>query len=321
MSAADTPRNLHDRVFKALFSPETAWPVLRAALPKALAEAVDPDSFARGPETLVNDELEEDHRDLVLSARVGGEAVLFYVVEHQSQPDPFMPLRLLRYVLKVWQWWRAEHPQARELPAVIPVVLHQSDQPWKGPRSLSDLIDLAPELQEQLGDYLPRLQMGLLDLGATTTKRLAQFPGPPATRVTLTLMRAVRDRSRSPLEAVREVREAIVQLVETPKGRRLLTVALRYTVLARPEVDVEAVRGELDAITGEEGAIEVTTVQEYMDQGAVLALRETLVELLVEKFGALSPEDRERLEQAELKDLQRWVKRLLSAERVEEVFG
>lgn len=65
----------------------------------------------------------------------------------------------------------------------------------------------------------------------------------------------------------------------------------------------------------------MTTVQEYMDQGALLALREMLQYQLEERFGELSPEVSVRLDQGSLAELRRWVKRIVAARRIEDVFA
>ena len=39
-------------------------------------------------------------------ATLDGRAAFVYVlIEHQSSPDPMMPLRMLRYVMRIWERW------------------------------------------------------------------------------------------------------------------------------------------------------------------------------------------------------------------------
>jgi predicted transposase YdaD len=38
--------------------------------------------------------------------------------EHQSSPDAAMPFRLLRYVVRIWERWRRDHPATTTLPFV-----------------------------------------------------------------------------------------------------------------------------------------------------------------------------------------------------------
>jgi hypothetical protein len=35
----------------------------------------------------------------------GGEALVYVLLEHQSTFDPRMPLRLLQYLVRVWEAW------------------------------------------------------------------------------------------------------------------------------------------------------------------------------------------------------------------------
>jgi hypothetical protein len=317
--ARKKPRNLHDRAFKALFSPpEAALPILRASLPPALMDAIDPGSLTPEPTTFVNDELDEDHRDLLFSATIRGRHVLLYVIEHQSTVVRFMALRLLRYVLKVWDWWLASHPDAKTLPAVIPVVLHQGRKAWDGPRSLAELIDLPPELRDLVGRYVPGLDFALQDLGPASSAELAAFPGPPLVRVTLCFMRAVTDPAEDPLAALDVLAAALRELLGQPGGPARLAVVLRYTVLARPEFDVRDIADAFRRVAGPEaGEVVMSTAERLIDQGVQQGVqqgqRELLEMLLREKFGKLAQPVLARLAAATTDELKTWAKRLVSA--------
>lgn len=325
------PRNAHDRAFKALFSPpEAALAILRASLPAALMDAIDPGSLEQGPTTFVNDELEEDHRDLLFMATIAGRHVLFYVIEHQSTVVWFMALRLLRYVLKIWDWWLAHHPDATTLPAVIPVVLHQGARAWDGPRSLAELIDLPPVLRDLVGPHVPGLEFALQDLGPASRAELATFPGPPIVRITLTFMRAVVDPREDPLAALDLLEPALTELLSQPGGRDRLAVVLRYTVFARPEVDVSRVADEFQRVAGPEaGEVAKNTgltlfekgVEQGVQQGVQQGQRELLELLLREKFGKLTRPVQDRLESATADELRTWAKQAITAKRVDDVFA
>lgn len=323
MARKRKPGSLHDRAFKALFSPpEAALPILRAALPPALVDAIDPGSLQPGPTDFVNDELEEDHRDLLLSATIRGQHALFYFVEHQSTVLRFMSLRLLRYVLKVWDWWLARHPDATTLPAVIPVVLHQGDRAWDQPRSLQELIDLPPAALALVGRHMPALDFALLDLGPSSKAELAAFPGPPLVRVTLVFMRAIVDPRCDPLEALDLLQGELRELMVLPGGKARFKVVVRYTVRARPELDVRRVADEFRRVAGEEASeVVMSTAHELIETGRVQERRELLEMQLTEKFGKLTPSTRERLEAASAEDLKTWIKQFAKAKRIEDVFA
>ncbi len=320
---AKKPRNVHDRAFKALFHPpEAALSLLRSTLPAELVEAIDPGSIQPGPTDFSNDLLEEDHRDLLFEATIRGRHVLFYVIEHQRKVEWFMALRLLRYVIGVWDWWLSKHPGTKTLPAVIPLVLHQGDKAWDAPRSLAALMDLPPDVLAAVGPYVPALAMALQDLGPRSPAELAVFPGPPIVRVTLTFMRAVVDPRGDPLAALESLQETLRELLAQPGGRARLAVVLRYTVLARPELDVQSVVEEFRRVAGSEaGEVVMSTAQELIKEGREQERREFVELLLTEKFGELTQEVRDRLDKASADELQHWGKRVLRAERIEDVFA
>ena len=321
------PRNLHDHGFKELFAPpEAALALLRSALPAELVDAIEVDSIRPGPTGFTNDVLAEDHRDLLFEARLRGEGkVLFYVVEHQRTVERFMPLRLLRYVLGVWDWWRKTHPEERFLPIVVPLVLHQGSQAWSGPRSLAELMDLSSGLREALGGHVPALDMALEDLGPVSPEDLARFPGPPIVRVTLTVMKAVVEADGDPLAAFEWLGEALRELVAQPGGWVRFQTVLRYILMARPEIHSEQVEARLLQAAGVESReVLMTTAQEWIEQGVEKGIkkgqRELLIRLLGQRFGRLSEKHLARLEQATPDELQEWGDQLLGAQRIEEVF-
>lgn len=232
-----------------------------------------------------------------------------------------MSLRLLRYVLKVWDWWLARNPKATTLPAVIPVVLHQGAKPWDAPRSLAELIDLPPDVLAIVGRHVPGLDVALQDLGPATKADLAAFPGPPLVRVTLCFMRAIADPADDPLAALDVLEGTIRELMAEPGGKARLAVVLRYTVLARPELDVRAVADEFLRVAGAEaGEVVMSTAQQLIETGREQERRETLVMLLRERFGKLEAATLTRIESATADQLQTWTKRFATAKRLDDVF-
>ncbi len=130
----------HDALVKHAFGDtENAAAELRAVLPQAIVEALDFRTLRVCPGSYVDDALRDLHSDLLYEVQLAGrEALLYVLFEHQSRVDPLMPYRLLRYVVRVWEAWRREHPNARKLPAVLPVVLHHGRPRWTGPVRLDD---------------------------------------------------------------------------------------------------------------------------------------------------------------------------------------
>jgi hypothetical protein len=64
------------------------------------------------------------------------------LIEHQSEPDPWMPLRVLLYAALFWnaEWkrWEREHPEgAPRLTPIIPIVFHTGLTRWRANRTLA----------------------------------------------------------------------------------------------------------------------------------------------------------------------------------------
>jgi hypothetical protein len=75
-----------------------------------------------------------------------------------------MALRLLSYILRIWQRFVNNASSSAKLPAVLPVVLAQGRRPWKTSTRLADLIDIPSGLEELLRPWQPSLAYHLLEL-------------------------------------------------------------------------------------------------------------------------------------------------------------
>lgn len=101
-------------------------------------------------------------------------ALVCVLVEHQSRPDPCMPLRLLLYAALYWEreWraWARGHPQgeALRLMPILPLVFHTGRRPWSDQRVLADLFAGPP----QLLDFVPRWELLFWDLSERTPEQL-----------------------------------------------------------------------------------------------------------------------------------------------------
>lgn len=81
--------------------------------------------------------------------RTGGEevaALVCLVLEHQSQSDPRMPLRVLTYGVNYWdrkwrEWEERKPPRPKfDLPPLLSVVFYTGSGTWGSNRSVADLL-------------------------------------------------------------------------------------------------------------------------------------------------------------------------------------
>lgn len=124
--------DVHDALFKSTFSQvEHAAGELRVVLPPALAARIDFTSLALCPGSFVDEALAQRHTDLLFSAKLAGRTALLYVLfEHKSGPDELTAFQLLRYMVRIWEDFLKNQPDAKRLPPIVPVVVHHGAAGW-----------------------------------------------------------------------------------------------------------------------------------------------------------------------------------------------
>jgi predicted transposase YdaD len=163
----------HDSLFKHTFSQLTAArEQLQSQLPEEIARLVRWETLSLEPGSFVDNELAALHTDLLFEAKLSGRGsiYLYLLFEHQSTPEPLMPLRLLRYMLRIWSRWLEQHDEILPLPFLVPMVLYNGERAWTVPLRLSELF---PEHNRALfTPFLPDFTYRLLDLCRTPDEDL-----------------------------------------------------------------------------------------------------------------------------------------------------
>jgi predicted transposase YdaD len=320
----------HDALFKAVFSRlEHAHGLLAQVLPPTFVRHLDWSTFAQEPATFVDAALAQRHSDLLFSIRtVDGEPLLLYLlVEHQSEPDRWMALRLHSYVDRIWQRWRTRTPTAHHLPRILPVVVHHGAAGWREPRSLHDLYGPAPPGGELIAACLPEQRFLLLDLGAEPTETLERRRMTDVGRAALLLLQ----RARSSPDILADLRRWLylfARILGGPSGTQDLGLLLEYVLKATP-VEPTRVRQLIEGHLGEAGreAYMLTGAQQLVEQGRVEGRvegraegrAEVLLLQLSNRFGAVDAASEERVRTATSADLDRWAVRILGAQTLEEI--
>ncbi|HEX4417673.1 MAG TPA: Rpn family recombination-promoting nuclease/putative transposase [Kofleriaceae bacterium] len=133
----------YDALFEAVSGdPDHVPGALRAALPAALGAAIDWRTLTRCPGSFVEPALAGRRTDLLFSVTwcTGGEALLYLLFDRQRSPDTLMAYQLLRYMVRIWKRWAAEHGARPVLPCILPLVRHPGERP--PPLSFDVLLDL-----------------------------------------------------------------------------------------------------------------------------------------------------------------------------------
>ena len=108
---------------------------------------------------------------------------MYVLLEHQSSPDRWIRLRLLRYLCRIWEAELRDDPERRQLRPVVPVVFYQGERRWS---HSTEFADLFPEVARGL-PWVPRFNHELLD---QTTLNPAAVGGEVKGRITQLLLMA-----------------------------------------------------------------------------------------------------------------------------------
>lgn len=173
------PREFADRIYRAsLKQPENLRDLVREVLP----DIADRFVFERA-EFLDREFLLDDFRrresDLLfrIPFRDGDtelETLVCVLLEHQSQPDARMPLRLLLYAVLYWErewknWEALPVPRGDfRLTPIVPIVFHTGEKAWNTSRQLADLLS-GPELFKA---FAPSWPVCIWDLAERSPREL-----------------------------------------------------------------------------------------------------------------------------------------------------
>ncbi len=138
--------------------------------PGALAGRFDFEGATLFKRKSISETLREGERDVLWRVPLAeGEIFVFLLVEHQSDVDHAMALRLSLYMHAVWhEIYSAADADCRRssafrVPPILPIVLYTGEKPWNGALQLTDVIALGHELRELLPELRFRV-IHFLDL-------------------------------------------------------------------------------------------------------------------------------------------------------------
>ncbi len=267
----------HDSIFKATFEQlDLARGELELVLPAAVLEQLDLATLELRPGGYLDEALQATQSDLLYAVRTrdGREALVIVLWEHQSRFDAKMPLRLLRYIVSVWETWLRDHPTATTVPIVIPVVLHHGETGWRAAPELASMLDASPELLEATRAFVPHFGFVLDDLSGSSAEELAA-------RALHALARLVQlalwsSRSMSRLQSAAPIMGAVAAtLTRDARAQRLLLQLYAYLWRTAPaDIAADEVRSILLQIAGPEGAEDVmNAAEELMERGRAEGLQ------------------------------------------------
>jgi hypothetical protein len=225
---------------------------------------------------------------------------LYILIEHQSEPDALMVLRVLEYLVQIYNGQvrselRGGRPHsAFRLQPVLPVVLYTGERRWEALMRLAELVQAG---DEDFADVVPQLRPLFLSLSATPLVDLEASGGALGWVLELLHLRgAAADEFRA---ALRRVVDHLAGMAQVERERWLLLLscidAMIYhdrAVGERPELR-EMVRNSAatDPLRREVEEIMRTGADALRDEGRqeerANSRRQTLLRQLRLRFGRL----------------------------------
>ncbi len=314
-------RDFPDRAIRWLLeSPDNVRGRLHAAVP-GLAERFDVSRLRQEIRTFVAEALRERETDCVLRMPFRSadgapeqEVWVYILIEHQSDRDPWMAFRLLKYMLALWesevraQEERGVPVSKRRLSAIVPIVLYTGQRPWERLSSLADIVDVPKELEA----FVPHHDSVFFSVSRSDPGTLTAG-GDPLGYVLLLfhLSEASTDEVARALRQVFAGLEQFARSGELERWRRAAWIVVGYIRHRRPPEEVDrlvlaATEAIEDAPRGREVQTMVrTSAEELIEKGKEIgkeigekigeeigraaAKRETLLRQMRQKFGPLSP--------------------------------
>ena len=322
----------HDNLVKHAFSDvENARGVLATALPAAIAARIDLSSLHLEPGSFVDENLQDRCSDLLYSARISGrEALIYFLWEHKSDPEPLTPLQVMRYMVRIWDQHLGSLPkkkrgEVRKLPVIVPIVLHHGSDGWTAAVRFEEMLDADEEMLAALGEHVPRLRLVIDDLGKQSDDQLYTRAATSFARLVLWALKNAREAGWLGGE-LGPWKELIATVLAERDGTRALSALFRYIVLTNPTVRRDVLRGLLP---GDRGTEVEEAVMNWFEQevergrrdGERRGERRLLLKQLRLRFGELPAAVVARVEEAELPELDAWAERFVTASRLEDVLG
>jgi predicted transposase YdaD len=156
----------HDKLVKSTFSdPDNARAFFQAHLPLTLTRGIDWTTLNLVSGSFIDPAFAASSSDLLFTAQIDGHTSFLYILfEHQNEEDPLIALRLLTYMVRIWNDHLRNNSGAMKLPPILPLVLAQDNKPWKSSTRFADLIGIPDGAGEQIQNHIPDFEFQLLEL-------------------------------------------------------------------------------------------------------------------------------------------------------------
>jgi len=261
----DPKHNPHDHLARKVFGrAKEAAGFFQAYLPPSIARRIHAENLHCESGSFIDEKLRGSMADLLYKVEDEEDPFFLYcLLEHQSQPDHWMPFRLLKYMCRIWDHYLQQHPNARQIPPIIPVVLHQGKHGWNTAKTLAELLNIPEGIKEDLQPMLTDFTFNLVDLAAIP---FTEIRGTILGRLTMQALKAAAEnRMKEYMETSKPLWQDLLQVkTET----EIAHVLLRYFFLIDTSIDKrEAVNSVKILENSQLEKTAMTLAEQFIEEG------------------------------------------------------
>jgi len=151
----ESPANPHNAFVKGMLeSKDTACCFFKHYLPQNIHSQLDYKTLEILKDSFIDKELSQHFTDILYRIKLSGTSAFLYLLfEHKSYIDRLVGFQLLRYMVKIWENYRKQNRQAKQLPVILPFVLYHGKSKWSVSNRLKPLFEGIPFTEKYLPDY------------------------------------------------------------------------------------------------------------------------------------------------------------------------
>jgi len=330
MSFKKDLNNIHDKSYKDLFSTKDAFlSFVNTFIQGEWVDKLEKDKLILTDKSYILSDYEELESDIVYSATIGKENVIFYVLlELQSSVDHSMPIRLLMYMVELWREILRDSKKNEikrktyRLPAIIPIVLYNGTKKWTCARSFKDIINKS----ELFGDNILDFRYILVDINRYSKEYLYEFKNISAAIFLL-------DQNINAIEYLERLKNIVIGFNNlTSEEKLLLKGWIKNTINDNEIFNMnELVENIFTVNKNEEVEVMVSNasnifvklrsdaIKEGLDEGITKGKAELLIAQLIKKFNGLSDYYVEKIKCLPEKVIEQIATDIFDLERVEDL--
>ena len=317
-----------DGPYKKLFSnPEMIADLIKTFVHEDWVATLDFTTLELVNSSFIGDAMERREGDLVFKVQNHNKepSYLLLLLELQSSNDYWMAVRFMTYVGLLYQQLIKDKQVTRKskLPPVFPLVLYNGNSRWTAPVHLETLI--RPPQDSTLERYQPRLRYYIIDENDALDAL--------GTSLSNLLFRLEKNKDKQTFE------QRLIELIKALQAshfkhlNRDLVAYLRHVCdpIIQMELDFDSIEDIIEGKTMLKENIQIWS-QEYYEEGKEEGRQEgkeearqntarLLVSLLTKRFEALTSDEIEIIQHAQVEDLNRWMTALFDATSIQDLLS